>query len=535
MQAEGAVRKGVREEIDESPDSGASDAADLACEVRGVTKSFGAVAAVDDVSVGIEPGSLTCLIGPNGAGKSTLLACVSGLLRVDAGAIVIEGRDVTRWTAHRRAEAGLGAVFQTTRPLEHLDVLGNAMVGCHTWTRSGFVEAMVRVPWQRREERRIEEQAYEALELVGLADRAEAPAGSLPLGQLRLLAVSRALAQRPRLLLLDEPAAGLRQAEKARLVETLLALKGRGLTQILVEHDMAFVGSLADRVVVLDRGQCDRGRHPRRGTPESSSRRGVSGVGDAMTLLELDTVTVQYGRAVAVDGVSLTVAAGERVALIGPNGAGKTSVINAACGVVRPAGGRVLIEGEDVTGSTPSVVVRRGISQVPEGRHVFSSLPIEANLLLGAYGRVFRLEIVSSTLRYLRSRQEVREQLDRVYDLLPKLRELRERPAGRTSGGEQQMVAIGRALMARPRLLAIDELSLGLAPLLVQSLAEFLVRLNDEEGVAILLVDQSASLAFSLCERAYVLETGRVALEGLSSELAGRPEVRSAYLGGGSA
>ena len=254
-----------------------------------------------------------------------------------------------------------------------------------------------------------------------------------------------------------------------------------------------------------------------------------------MTLLELDTVTVQYGRAVAVDGVSLTVAAGERVALIGPNGAGKTSVINAACGVVRPAGGRVLIEGEDVTGSTPSVVVRRGISQVPEGRHVFSSLPIEANLLLGAYGRVFRLEIVSSTLRYLRSRQEVREQLDRVYDLLPKLRELRERPAGRTSGGEQQMLAIGRALMARPRLLAIDELSLGLAPLLVQSLAEFLVRLNDEEGVAILLVDQSASLAFSLCERAYVLETGRVALEGLSSELAGRPEVRSAYLGGGSA
>lgn len=254
-----------------------------------------------------------------------------------------------------------------------------------------------------------------------------------------------------------------------------------------------------------------------------------------MTLLELDTVIVQYGRAVAVDGVSLTVAAGERVALIGPNGAGKTSLINAACGVVRPAGGRVLIEGEDVTGSTPSVVVRRGISQVPEGRHVFSSLPIEANLLLGAYGRLFRLEIVSSTLRYLRSRQEVREQLDRVYDLLPKLRELRERPAGRTSGGEQQMVAIGRALMARPRLLAIDELSLGLAPLLVQSLAEFLVRLNDEEGVAILLVDQSASLAFSLCERAYVLETGRVALEGLSSELAGRPEVRSAYLGGGSA
>ena len=252
-----------------------------------------------------------------------------------------------------------------------------------------------------------------------------------------------------------------------------------------------------------------------------------------MTLLALEDVVIRYGQAVAVDGVSLAVGSGERVALIGPNGAGKTSVLNAACGVIRPAAGRVEIDGRVLTGATPAAVVRRGISQVPEGRHVFATLPVEANLLLGAYGRVFRLEIVSSTLRYLRSKRDVREQLERVYELLPKLRELRERPAGRTSGGEQQMVAIGRALMARPRLLAIDELSLGLAPLLVQSLAEFLVRLNEEEGVAILLVDQSASLAFSLCERAYVLETGRIVLDGASRDLEGRTEVRSAYLGGG--
>jgi branched-chain amino acid transport system ATP-binding protein len=213
------------------------------------------VAAVDDVSVGIEPGSLTCLIGPNGAGKSTLLGCVSGFLRVDSGSVLVGGREITRWTAHRRAEAGLATVFQTTRPLDRLDVLENAMVGCHAWTRAGFVETMFRAPWQRREERQIEEHAYHCLELVGLAERADAPAGSLPLGQLRLLAVARALAQRPQVLLLDEPAAGLRSGEKARLAETLLALKATGLTQILVEHDMAFVGSLADRVVVLDRGK----------------------------------------------------------------------------------------------------------------------------------------------------------------------------------------------------------------------------------------------------------------------------------------
>ena len=252
MQAPRSVRSGVQEIADTHHNSAG---ADVACEVRGVTKAFGAVAAVDDVSVSVERGTLTCLIGPNGAGKSTLLGCVSGLLRVDSGRVVVEGRDVTRWTAHKRTDAGLGTVFQTTRPLGQLDVLGNAMVGCHPWTRSGFLEAMVRAPWQRREERRIEEEAYAALELVGLAGRANINAGSLPLAQLRLLAVARALAQRPRVLLLDEPAAGLRGAEKERLVETLLALKEQGLTQIVVEHDMGFVGSLAERVVVLDRGR----------------------------------------------------------------------------------------------------------------------------------------------------------------------------------------------------------------------------------------------------------------------------------------
>jgi branched-chain amino acid transport system ATP-binding protein len=253
VQAEGPVRSGIPE-ID-GPSENGVDAADLACEVRGVTKAFGAVAAVDDVTLEVERGSLTCLIGPNGAGKSTLLGCISGLLRVDAGSITVDGQEITRWTAHRRAQAGLGTVFQTSRPLEQLDVLSNAMVGCHPWTRAGFVEAMLRAPWQRREERRIEEEALNALELVGLADRADVGAGSLPLGQLRLLAVARALAQRPRVLLLDEPAAGLRGAEKTRLADTLLALKERGLTQILVEHDMGFVGSLAERVIVLDRGR----------------------------------------------------------------------------------------------------------------------------------------------------------------------------------------------------------------------------------------------------------------------------------------
>ena len=227
----------------------------LACELTGVTKSFGAVKAVDDVSLDVAAGSLTCLIGPNGAGKSTLLGCISGFHFVDDGIVRIDGQDVTRWPPHRRARHGLATVFQTTRPLAELDVLDNAAVGTHVRSRTGFVENMLRPPWQWREQRRVREEAREALAVIGLDGRADDPAAVLPLGQLRLLAIARALAQRPSVLLLDEPAAGLRAGEKAHLVDALRTLSGRGLTMVLVEHDMQFVGALAERVVVLDRGR----------------------------------------------------------------------------------------------------------------------------------------------------------------------------------------------------------------------------------------------------------------------------------------
>ena len=227
----------------------------LACELSGVTKAFGAVRAVDDVSLDVAAGSLTCLIGPNGAGKSTLLGCISGFHLADTGAVRIDGHDVTRWPPHRRARHGLATVFQTTRPLAQLDVVDNAAVGAHVRSRTGFVESMLRPPWQWREQQRVREEAHEALATVGLDQRAAHAAAVLPLGQLRLLAIARALAQRPSVLLLDEPAAGLRAGEKAHLVDALRTLSGRGLTMVLVEHDMQFVGALAERVVVLDRGR----------------------------------------------------------------------------------------------------------------------------------------------------------------------------------------------------------------------------------------------------------------------------------------
>ena len=226
-----------------------------ALTVESLSKSFGAVKAVEDVTFSIEPGSLTCLIGPNGAGKSTLLHCVSGVLRPERGRLALGEQDISRWSPHRRARAGLGIVFQIMRAPRGLDVWSSTMVGCHAWTRSGFLSAVFRAPWQLREERMIRAEAWQALTTVGLQRRAHDAAEGLPLGQLRLLALARVLAQRPQLLLLDEPVAGLRAGEKAQLMDVFHDLRKRGLTQILIEHDIQFVGSVADRVIVLDRGR----------------------------------------------------------------------------------------------------------------------------------------------------------------------------------------------------------------------------------------------------------------------------------------
>lgn len=224
-----------------------------ALTVESVSRSFGAVRAVESLSFTLPAGGLTCLIGPNGAGKSTLVHCIAGFLEPDDGHIRLGERDVTRWSAHRRVRAGLGIVFQVMRA-PHLDVLSSTMIGCHAWTRSGFVDGIFRPPWQWREERRIREEALRALEVVGLERRAGDSADALPLGHLRLLSIARVLAQRPQVLLLDEPVAGLRAAEKRQLRHVFDDLREAGLTMLLIEHDMQFVGSVADRVLVLDRG-----------------------------------------------------------------------------------------------------------------------------------------------------------------------------------------------------------------------------------------------------------------------------------------
>jgi branched-chain amino acid transport system ATP-binding protein len=237
-----------------------------------------------------------------------------------------------------------------------------------------------------------------------------------------------------------------------------------------------------------------------------------------MALLELDGVAVHYGRIQALAGVSVTVEAGEIVALIGANGAGKTTTMRAISGLRPVSEGRVVFEGEDITRLRGDLRVRRGICQAPEGRGVFPGLTVLENLDMGAYSRKDRRSAA------------YREDLDHVFELFPRLAERRDQAGGTLSGGEQQMVAIGRALMARPRVLLLDEPSMGLAPQIIQQIFRIISSIN-ETGTTVLLVEQNASQALALAHRAYVLETGRVVQHGTGRQLLDDPSVRNAYLG----
>jgi branched-chain amino acid transport system ATP-binding protein len=238
-------------------------------------------------------------------------------------------------------------------------------------------------------------------------------------------------------------------------------------------------------------------------------------------MLRLKNINTYYGKVHALKNVSLHLAEGEIVTLIGANGAGKTTILNTVSGVTPAAGGEILFQKEPVGNLAPDRVVKLGISQVPEGRQVFKPMTVEDNLELGAY------------LRY-RSRtpkSEIQQDMHEVFQLFPRLEERRKQAAGTMSGGEQQMLAIGRALMARPKLLLLDEPSMGLAPLVVQEIFRVLQRLRDERGVTILLVEQNAKAALKLADRGYVLEIGKVILEGEADELLENSEVKRAYLG----
>ena len=234
-------------------------------------------------------------------------------------------------------------------------------------------------------------------------------------------------------------------------------------------------------------------------------------------MLRAEDINVYYGNIQALKGISFHIDEGEIVTLIGANGAGKSTLLKTISGLLKPKQGQIIYQGKPIGGKAAQVIVKQGISHVPEGRRVFANMTVEENLQLGAYLR--------------RDRVGIKEDMDKVFDLFPRLNERLKQQAGTLSGGEQQMLAMGRALMAKPKLLLLDEPSMGLAPLLVKTIFRIIEEIN-AAGTTILLVEQNANLALSIANRAYVVETGKIVLSGTPDELTSSEKVKMAYLGG---
>ena len=237
----------------------------------------------------------------------------------------------------------------------------------------------------------------------------------------------------------------------------------------------------------------------------------------AETMLKIDNIHVYYGAIHALKGVSLEVRKGEIVTLIGANGAGKSTTLRTVSGLLAPKSGAITFLGENIAGTPAHEIVKHGISQVPEGRRIFAEMSVQENLELGAFTR--------------KDKDGVAKDFEIVYNRFPRLEERRKQQAGTLSGGEQQMLAMGRALMSRPKLLLLDEPSMGLAPLLIKEIFSIIEDIN-REGTTVLLVEQNANMALSIAHRAYVMETGRITLQGAAKDLAASEDVRKAYLGG---
>ena len=477
-----------------------------------VRVAFGGVMAVAGVDITAQPGRVTSVIGPNGAGKTTLLNLVSGFQRPDAGTVRVGSREITGQAAHQVARAGLARTFQTAQPFGSLSVLDNVRLG------------LLRGAWRGEASAAL---ARALLSLVGYSGSETRLAATLPHVDRRLVEIARALGTSPAVLLLDEPAAGLNEADTVRLGGLLQRLARAGLAVVLVEHDMALVMSISDEIIVLDAGRRIAAGAPAvirndaavkaaylgAAMPAGSAAVRTAGV----PLLEAGLLSAGYGPLAVLDQVSVKVGRGEVVALFGPNGAGKSTLMKALSGLIRPIQGTIHLGATALACLPAHLVARAGLILVPEGRQVFPQLTVAENLRLGATrrGDFDAAEIETMLMRFPR----LRPRLDTAASLL--------------SGGEQQMLAVARGLLARPEVLLLDEPSLGLAPTVVSELFEQFTRLR-EEGTTLLIVDQMADYALAIADRGYVLSGGRVVAQGKPDELRGAM-LDEAYLGAGPA
>jgi len=524
-------------------------------QLRDLVRSFGGVRAVDAVSFAVYPGQIVSVIGPNGSGKTTIFNLISGHLRPEAGEVRFAGAAITGLSPDRVAASGIARTFQNGRVFGNMTVEENLLVGMHTrlkalrplaglrgrpllrWVGLLAETAVALAPPKpaRREEEAAKAKAVRELARFGdrLLPRRAHYAHSLSYANRRRTEIARALALEPRLLLLDEPTAGMNPTETQEVLEQIAEFRRKGITVLLIEHKLDLVMSLSDHVVVLDNGRVIAEGKPAaiRDDPivvEAYLGRGLRQRAERLPAprseapatkrqLELRDVDVCYGAVQVLFNVSLHIDEGEIVCLLGGNASGKSTTMKTILGLLRPKAGAVLIEGSDATRLATPARIDRGLASVPEARRVFAAMSVEDNLRMGAFRRA--------------DRAGIGQDLQRMYDLFPRLAERRGQLAGTMSGGEQQMLAMARALMNRPKLLLMDEPTMGLAPIFVERVLDTIATIN-RHGVSVFMVEQNATMALSIADRGYVIRNGVIVLVGDAEALLGNPTVQDAYLGG---
>ena len=471
-------------------------------EMRHVEKHFGGVRAIDDFSVTVGEGIVHGLIGPNGAGKTTIFNTVTGLYKPSAGSIHFYDRDITATTPHEAAALGIGRTFQNIRLFANMSVLQNVVMASSMDAQYTLPEALLRLPRYRAREKEIRDKALSLLETVGLQDRANERANCLPYGHQRKLEIARAMALNPKLLLLDEPAAGMNADESQDLVSFIQQIKKRfGITVLMIEHHMDVVTNLCDTVTVLNFGKIISEGTP---TQVKNDRAVIDAyLGGGTMMLKIENLKAAYGGIEALKGISIEADEGEIVAVLGANGAGKSTLLKCISSVMKPTAGTIRFMDAPLP-SRPYDVVNTGIVHVPEGRQIFAKLTVMENLRVGC------------SLR--NDTAQIKQDFERVFAMFPRLKERETQYGGLLSGGEQQMLAVARGIMARPRLMMLDEPSLGLAPIIVSQIFDIIKEIN-QQGTSVILVEQNANKALEICNRAYILSVGKVQASGTREQL----------------
>ena len=474
--------------------------------IKGLNKRFGGLRAVQDVSFTVKENETVALIGPNGAGKTTSFHLITGFHRADSGSVLAFGQEIVGLKPHDVCALGLARTFQVAKPFGAMTVLANVMTGA--FLRDRHVAA-------------AREKAREAIDFVGLSARENTAAKDLTTIDQRRLEMARALATQPKILLLDEVMAGLNPAEIDQAVALVGKLSARGLTIVIVEHVMRAIMAVAQphrgaRSRPEDRGRLAQGDRREPGSDPRLSRLLCASAGREARMLKLSGVSARYGSVPAITNVSIEIGEGEAVGLLGANGAGKSTTLRAISGLVKLTVGHGHLCRHRSVSLPPLSDSRARHRPCAGGPAGFPEMTVQENLEIGAF--------------VPKAKAERAQTMEVVYGIFPRLADRRKQLAGTMSGGEQQMLAVGRGLMLKPRLLMLDEPSLGLAPVMTDVTFEKIGEIH-KMGTAILLVEQNVSRALSLVQRAYVLESGNVIMHGSSDELANNKQVQAAYLG----